>query len=349
MAFFFSPSLSLSLSSFLTILILFPLSSLLPPPSSLMPLSHDAHGAWSALQANASRINHIASQLLDWYKSQSRPRQVALAGLCFLLLAAVVALFFFHVYFFKLIIFAAEKWHSIPYGLVLLFVLIFIVGFPPLIGYTALSILTGMVYGFFPGWFLAATALTFGSFASFLVYRNFLQSYAQRFVDNNEKFKALAEVLRQDASLMLLILIRLCPLPYSLSNGALASIPELSPLTYFMASVITSPKLFFHLFVGYQMKDLSDDSHSGLRKALDVVSVAIAGVAALAVSYIIYYKVQAKLDHYHLGVDLNDENIIFGNFNDEESTINNLELNSADYDADNFIIDDPSPKASQDH
>lgn len=94
------------------------------------------------------------------------------------------------------------------------------------------------------------------------------------------------------------------------------------------------------------MKDLSDDSHSGLRKALDVVSVAIAGVAALAVSYIIYYKVQAKLDHYHLGVDLNDENIIFGNFNDEESTINNLELNSADYDADNFIIDDPSPSPS---
>ncbi|KSA00586.1 uncharacterized protein AC631_03631 [Debaryomyces fabryi] len=49
---------------------------------------------------------------------------------------------------------------------------------------------------------------------------------------------------------------------------------------------------------------------------------------------------QRKLEFYHQrGIIPRDDAMIFGNFEDIESA-NNVELNSADYDADNFIIED---------
>lgn len=274
-----------------------------------------------------------------WLNEQPVSKRIGIYLLMVLGGIGIIMVIIFHAVFIKILIMISQKWRDLPYGGVILFTLVFFVGFPPLLGFSSLSILCGMVYGVFPGWLLLSTASISGSFVSFLTFRYLLRSRAEQLLRSNEKFKAFAEILKQDQSLMLLILIRLCPLPYSLSNGALASIPELSPVTYLLASVLTSPKLFIHIFVGHQLIDIGDSGNTTMGRIFDGISLVITACASATTMYIIYDRMQKKLDQFHAN-SYHDENIIFGNFDDDDESGNNLELESTDFDADNFIIED---------
>lgn len=294
-----------------------------------------------------TRYLQYCNTLVDWYKQQTTTKKVLIAILAIVGVAGVVLLALFHVYIIKFLIWLSDKWEGLAFGQLLLFTLVFFVGFPPLLGFSSLSILSGMVYGLLSGWILLAVASISGSFCSFLVFRYLLRALAEGLLKSNEKFRAFAEILKEDQSLLLLILIRLCPLPYSLSNGALASIPELAPTTYLMASVITCPKLFIHVFIGRQLKDIGDETNTTARRVFDGISLLITALASAATTYIIYLKMQQRLEKYHQANPSYSEadnynEMIFGNFDDDESG-NNLELDSAEFDADNFIIDDEDP------
>ncbi|CUM54050.1 unnamed protein product [Debaryomyces tyrocola] len=294
----------------------------------------------SIIQDKLVLMRDVGQQTLDWYQSQPLWKRTLLQVLFVLNTIVVVLIMIFHKSIIQAIVVMSDKWHELKFGQVLLFTLIFMVGFPPLLGFSALSTLTGMVYGFVHGWILLACASISGSFCSFLVFRYLLHSRAERLMNSNKSFRAFSEILREDSSLFILVLLRLCPLPYSLSNGALAAIPELPATTYFLASLITSPKLMIHIFVGHKLKDLGDDTKGKSTHLIDILSIIITGAAASLTTYIIYNKMQRKLEFYHQrGIIPRDDAIIFGNFEDIESA-NNVELNSADYDADNFIIED---------
>ncbi|KAI5963121.1 TVP38 [Candida pseudojiufengensis] len=285
---------------------------------------------------------HTGKKFKEWFIEQSIPIK-ALLVFGFIILVILGTLFIiFHSYFIRILISISNEWHDLKYGNLIIFSLIFIVGFPPLIGFSALSFLTGMIYGFPQGWPILASAAVAGSTASFLIFRYFLNNQANKLMAYNENFKAFAEILNEDNSLLLLILIRLCPLPYSLSNGALAAIPNLPITTYVLATIITSPKLLIHLFVGAKLKDLGDNESSTTSKIVDIISIIITGSAATLVTYIIYNKMQIKLASFRQRGFVNDDVLVFGNFDDdlEMGSHNEIELNSADYDTDNFIINE---------
>lgn len=286
----------------------------------------------TSLREQQQLIADYTQKFQDHYEQQPTWKKVALWVLVALGLVAVIVVAVLHVYIIQLLVLVSDKLAGLKHGHLLLFVLIFFVGFPPLIGFSALSMLTGMVYGFPGGWPLLASASILGSLCLFLVFRYLLKAQAEHMIHSNEKFRAFAEILREDSSLFLLVLIRLCPLPYSLSNGALAAIPELPILTYFSASIITSPKLFIHIFVGNKIKELGDVTKSLSTKIFDIVSIVITGLAASLTTYIIYNKMQQKLRAYH---SQPSNELVFGNFDDED-----VALTSGDYDEDNFIITD---------
>lgn len=293
---------------------------------------------------------HLLNQLKEWFSVQSPLKKFLVVIGCIFLSIAGIFFIIFHSYLINQLINLSDKWHDLKYGSVIIFALVFTVSFPPLIGFTALSLLTGMVYGFPQGWPLLAFASVCGCTASFLVFRYLLQNQATRLVQYNEKFRAFAEVLHDDSSLLLLCLIRLCPLPYSLSNGALAAVPELPLLTYFLATFITSPKLFIHLFVGSKLKELGSEKTSGMTKLVDVISIIITAGAASLATYLIYVKMQQKLASFHQRGVIHDDVLVFGNFADEleMGSHNEIELNSNDFDTDNFLIDDDDEEEDQD-
>ncbi|RCK57946.1 Golgi apparatus membrane protein TVP38 [Candida viswanathii] len=303
-----------------------------PPPNSIRGM----------ISSKISQARYLAQNAIDWYFQQSTTKKILIAILLVILAILGILLFIFHIYIIKFLIYLSEQWHGLKYGTLLIFFLVFIVGFPPMIGFTGLSLLTGMIYGFPNGWPLLAGASIAGCTCSFLVFRYVLQNQAQKLMNHNETFRAFAEILRDDNSLLLLILIRLCPLPYSLSNGALAAIPELPLSTYFLATLITSPKLLIHLFVGSKLKAIGDEKSTGSTRLVDIASILITATAASLAAYLIYAKMQQKLASYHSRGLAADDALVFGNFEDdlEMGSHNEIELNSADFDADNFIIED---------
>ncbi|CAK9440013.1 uncharacterized protein LODBEIA_P41130 [Lodderomyces beijingensis] len=288
---------------------------------------------------------HLAKQ---WYFAQSVAIRILIA-VGFVMLGVMGILFLiFHAYLIHLLILFSDKLRDSRYGSLVLFTLIFVISFPPMIGFTALSLLTGMVYGFPYGWPLLAIACVSGSTASFIVFRYLLRNQAMRFINHNEIFQAFAEILSDDSSLVLLILIRLCPTPYSLSNGALAGIPELPLLTYFLATVITSPKLLIHLYIGSKLQEIGQGESSNMTKVVDVISIIVTGSAASLATYLIYARMQAKLASFRQRGMVTDDVLVFGNFEDEleMESHNEIDINSADFDTDNFMIEDDDDDVS---
>ncbi|CBX95644.1 hypothetical protein IAQ61_004471 [Plenodomus lingam] len=190
---------------------------------------------------------------------------------------------------------AAKKWREVPGGWCILWAAIFLVSFPPLIGYGTLLAISGFVYGFPNGWFIAATATVAGSTVSFLISRSLLKSLVQRLIAKDTRFTALALTMKHDG-LKLLIMIRMCPLPYSLTNGAVATFPTVHWASFALANAIVSPKLMLHVYIGSQFEKLAD---SGGKmdpgtKALSYISIAIGIIAGVVTGWFMYRKTKQR-------------------------------------------------------
>ncbi|CAK7225487.1 Tlg2-vesicle protein [Sporothrix curviconia] len=189
----------------------------------------------------------------------------------------------------------AKGWHDMRGGWVLVWLLVFITGFPPIIGYSTACTLAGLVYGFPWGWPIAASANVIGSLAAFVASRTVLSRYVDRLVGSDHRFVALSQVLRHDG-LWVLAAVRFCPLPYSLSNGFLATIPSITPLSFALSTAMASPKLLVHVFIGSRLAKLAEDgdSMSAGDKVLNYFSMAVFGCVGVGVGLFIFRRTMAR-------------------------------------------------------
>ncbi|QLQ81981.1 hypothetical protein HG537_0G02350 [Torulaspora globosa] len=175
-----------------------------------------------------------------------------------------------------------------------LILLIFSVGFPPMIGFSLLSTSTGLIYGVsFQGWLILSLGAVLGSIASFCVFKTLLQSQAQKLVHSNRRFEAFAAILQENNSYWVLALLRLCPFPYSLTNGAIAAVYGISVRNFSIAQAITTPKLLIYLFIGSRIRSMGEDESTG-SKLFDLMSIIIAIAVFTVTAWILYAKTQRK-------------------------------------------------------
>ncbi|ORY14998.1 hypothetical protein BCR34DRAFT_478538 [Clohesyomyces aquaticus] len=253
-----------------------------PPPQS-----------WRAqLTKNYNKLN---SRALKTYRRLT-PVQRVLVGVGGVIVFVLSILFLvYNERIFHAFLPYAKKWRDIRGGWLILWALIFTVSFPPLIGYSSLLTIAGFVYGFPNGWFIAASATIIGSTASFILSRSLLKSMVHRLIANDKRFAAVALTLKHDG-LKILIMIRMCPLPYSLSNGAVATIPTVHWASFGLATAIVSPKLLLHIYIGAQIARIadSDDKMDAGTKALSYVSIAIGAIAGVATGWFMYRKTKER-------------------------------------------------------
>jgi uncharacterized membrane protein YdjX (TVP38/TMEM64 family) len=189
----------------------------------------------------------------------------------------------------------AEKWKNTRGGWIVLWIITFITAFPPMIGYSTCGTTAGFVWGVWGGWAVLATATIAGSTCSFIVSRTVLKSYVERMVAHDKRFAALTLTLKQDG-LKLLCMIRLCPLPYSLSNGAMSTFPTVHPAMYALATTMITPKLLIHTFIGSRLAIIakSGGEMDAGAKAINYASIAFGGVLGMGVGYYIYQKTMSR-------------------------------------------------------
>ena len=134
-----------------------------------------------------------------------------------------------------------------------------------------------------------------GSLIAFIVSRTILSGFVNRLVANDSRFTALSLVLKHDG-LKLLVMIRLCPLPYSLTNGAMSTFPTVKPLTYALATAIASPKLMIHVFIGSRLAVLakSNEKMDPTTKAINWASIIGGGILGAVTGWLIYKRTVAR-------------------------------------------------------
>ncbi|KAF2088173.1 hypothetical protein K490DRAFT_19334, partial [Saccharata proteae CBS 121410] len=242
------------------------------------------------------QADKLSRQGLSVYRRLSLVQRVllVLAGVATIVLG-VLFLVYNETIFKEWLAPVAKKWRDLRGGWLIVWAMTFVVSFPPLIGYSSCVMIAGFVYGFPNGWFIVSTATIVGSTASFIVTRAVLHRFVSRLIANDPRFAAIALTLKHDG-LKLLIMIRLCPLPYSLSNGAIATFPTVQWGAFALATAIVSPKLLLHVFVGAKIGELAErgEEMDAKTKAISYISIAIGLAAGIATGWLMYRKTKAR-------------------------------------------------------
>jgi len=177
----------------------------------------------------------------------------------------------------------------------ILWTMTFVATFPPLPGYSTAIGLGGFVYGFPNGWFITASASTIGATFTFLICRYVFHDFVERMVAKEPRFAALALTLKHDG-LKLLIMIRLCPLPFSFANAALSTIPTIHAAQFFLATAIASPKLALHVWIGAQMSLLAEqgDKLDPKTKAVSYIGIVLGSIFGAVTGWWIYKQTKKR-------------------------------------------------------
>ncbi|KAI1107775.1 hypothetical protein F4804DRAFT_184 [Jackrogersella minutella] len=252
---------------------------------SQAPLGH------RVMRASMSMANNM---LKLFYNLSPLQRVLAVLGLVLVNVLLVLFLVYSHRIFTALGP-VAKGWRALPGGWVLVFLMTCASGFPPMIGYSTCVTVAGFVYGFPGGWPIVAGATVFGSLAAFLTSRTVYSGYVHSLVGADKRFVALGQVLRRDG-LLVLAAIRFCPLPFSLSNGFLATIPSITPLRFALATAMATPKLLVHVFIGSRLALLAEsgDEMSLGDKVVNYLSMFIGSMVGIALSLFIYRRTMAR-------------------------------------------------------
>ncbi|MCJ1242967.1 Tlg2-vesicle protein [Trapelia coarctata] len=258
---------------------------------------HSAYGYGS--QSFRDKAIDAANQLRRRAKSivdrMSLLQRVAAALVVLVSLVLTILFFVYNEKIFALLEPIAVDWKNLRAGWLICWTLTFVTAFPPVIGYSTSVTLAGFVYGFPVGWFIVASANIAGSLCAFLASRTLLSGFVHRLLAKDSRFAALSLVLKHDG-LKLLIMIRLCPLPYSLSNGAMSTFPTVRPLVFALATAIASPKLMIHVFIGDRLADIarSRDKMDPTTKAINYGSIVGGIIFGIVTGYLIYQRTVAR-------------------------------------------------------
>lgn len=250
----------------------------------------------SATQRWLRSANRTSNKLQRAFLRLTPLQQAGLIGLNVLLAVGGILFLVYNERIFAYLSPAAKRWRDTPGGWLVLWWMTFFVSFPPMIGYSTCVTVAGFVYGM-KGWLIIASATIVGSTASFIVSRTVLRKYVSRLAERNKRFAALSLVLKHDG-IKLLIMIRLCPLPYSFSNGAISTIPTVTWQNFMLATALVTPKLLLHIFVGRQIGLLAEEGNKmdAKTKMISYLSIAIGMAAGIATGYFIYVKTKARAD-----------------------------------------------------
>ncbi|KAL2142315.1 hypothetical protein VTI28DRAFT_1324 [Corynascus sepedonium] len=247
--------------------------------------------------AALATLSNLYTQYLRFYSSLPLYQRVLISVVGVTVLVVAVLFVVYSHAILSALGTAAQSWRDKAggWGWVPIWLATAATAFPPLIGYSTCVTLAGFVYGFPLGWPVAASATVAGSAAAFLVSRGWLRAYVHRLVGHDRRFVALGQTLRHDG-IGVLVMIRLCPLPYSLSNGFLATVGSIGVRTFALATAGSTPKLLVHVFIGSRLALLaqSGDKMSWGDRAINYLSMLVFGVVGFAVGVFIYRRTMAR-------------------------------------------------------
>lgn len=204
----------------------------------------------------------------------------------------------------------AQVLAGMRFGWLILFGIMVITSFPPLVGYTTTVTLCGFAYGI-KGFLLAAPGAVIGSAVVFVVLRWLFRQRLRTWTERNEKWQALETVIRSKG-LPLIILIRMSPFPpWVYSNACFASIQAVALWQFVVATICILPKIFLSVFIGSRLALLSDGKEREIMdtttKILNIVSIVVSVALGIIAGIVLYRLMQKQIKELRDSPTLNEE------------------------------------------
>ncbi|KAH7057671.1 snare associated Golgi protein-domain-containing protein [Linnemannia elongata] len=132
---------------------------------------------------------------------------------------------------------------------------LFLTAFPPVFGYSSLITMSGYVYGFGLGLFIAYTSALLGSIACFYLCRRSFKVQVRALMAKKQSMKSVVKAVEK-RGFKLLVLIRLAPYPFNVMN-ALLSATHIPLSTFALATALSLTKLALHVYIGSTLPSLA--------------------------------------------------------------------------------------------
>ncbi|KAF9141764.1 hypothetical protein BGX30_004179 [Mortierella sp. GBA39] len=132
---------------------------------------------------------------------------------------------------------------------------LFLTAFPPVFGYSSLITMSGYVYGFGLGLFIAYTSALLGSIACFYLCRRWFKVQVRALMAKKQSMKSVVKAVEK-RGFKLMVLIRLAPYPFNVMN-ALLSATHIPLSTFALATALSLTKLALHVYIGSTLSSLA--------------------------------------------------------------------------------------------
>ncbi|KAI8051060.1 uncharacterized protein B0P05DRAFT_562803 [Gilbertella persicaria] len=187
---------------------------------------------------------------------------------------------------------------SMPYGWLVMGSITALTSIPPIFGFTFSVLLNGFIYGFPLGCYPSTLGAFLGSLWTLLLMRqSHLLSWLSLSPNHQEKFEAVEQAIGLGGFKMVL-LIRLCPIPWQVSNLVLSLCSTVSWQYYIIAAFIACFKYNWEVWVGSQLANLSDPSLPPTTHRITLVTMVI-GLIVLACVFGWLYRMTNKILKQH--------------------------------------------------
>ncbi|KAI8380326.1 hypothetical protein BD560DRAFT_347468 [Blakeslea trispora] len=229
------------------------------------------------------------------------PSKKVRLGLYFILSSSVITYLFLK--YREVLLQSAQHYalriKSMRYGIVLMTLLPTITSIPPIFGFTLSVTLNGFVYGFPLGCLPATIGGFIGSMLTLILVRQSrLLSWLKLSESRQETFEAI-EAAIGEGGLKMLLLVRICPIPWQMSNLFLSLCEDtISWQHYTLAALIASFKFNWEVWVGSQLADLSDPDLPPTTHRITLITMAVGLIVLAGVFYWLYCTTMQKLNEH---------------------------------------------------
>jgi len=176
-----------------------------------------------------------------------------------------------------------QKW-----GFLIIVGLAFLLSFPPGLGYGMTIIMSGFVYGFPMGIFPHLTGAFLGAVSCFTVFRYFgCAGYVDQKIQKDDKYKAIAEALTE-GGFSLLLLVRLCPLPFGVCNAIFSGISHITFWEFSLATFLSLWKNLFTIWIASRLQRLDDQTMDTTAKRANYIFIIVGGSLLIGLSIYMY-------------------------------------------------------------
>ncbi|KAJ7471908.1 hypothetical protein FB451DRAFT_1367806 [Mycena latifolia] len=210
-------------------------------------------------------------------------QKLILYGAGALVLGAVIAISIEHEKIITALLPATDWLHDHKLGPLIPIALLIIMSFPPLFGHELVEMLCGVAWDLPAAFAIVAAGVLLGEIANYFTFKFCCTARSKKTENSKLSYALLAHVVRT-GGFVVILMIRYSAIPPHFATAVFSTV-GLTFGAFFAACVLSLPKAFAPVYIGYAMRPSNDDSASS-NKIEKIVLIVGIGITVLAFGWI---------------------------------------------------------------